>query len=82
MFIGPVGLADRIGFAGVLAEWVFGVEGVGVDFEHDAVAVEADPEHVIDRAVAIVAVHEQPEHAAFLEVTVPEGHRQILAGER
>jgi hypothetical protein len=43
--------------------------------------VEADAEHVIDRAVAVVAVDEEPEHAAFLEVTVAERHRQVLAVE-
>ena len=82
VFVGAVSLADRIGRAGVLAQRVLGVEGVGIDFEHDAVAVEADTEHVVDRAVAVVAVDEEPEHAAFLEVAVTEGHRQVLTVQR
>ncbi|MEY3958670.1 MAG: hypothetical protein RJA37_1273, partial [Verrucomicrobiota bacterium] len=73
MLVGAIGLADRIGFAGVLSERVLRIERVGVDLEHDGIAVEAHPEHVVDGAVAVVAVDEEPEHAAFLKVAVAEG---------
>jgi hypothetical protein len=81
VLVGAVGFADRIGFAGVLAQRVLRVEGVGVDLEHDRVAVEADSQHMVDRAVPVVAVDEEPEHAALFEVAVAEGQRQVLAVE-
>ena len=37
---------------------------------------------LVERVIqAVVAVDEEPEHAAVLEVTVAEGHRQVLAAE-